>query len=84
MRRRGMDAITIGGFGPIADQNDFIYIHRCPSPPKKTHCPLPRSASMVNVMIWRFEPAGHLQSLSAPFLKRVRKPARERGQYAKA
>jgi hypothetical protein len=35
MRRRGMDAITIGGFGPIADQNDFIYIHRCPSPPKK-------------------------------------------------
>ena len=35
MRRRGMDAITIGGLGPIADQNDFIYIHRCPSPPKK-------------------------------------------------
>jgi|GEM_PF-3586424 len=40
MRRRGMDAITIGGFGPIADQNDFIYIHRCPSPQKN---PLPSS-----------------------------------------
>jgi len=35
MRRRGMDAITIGGFGPIADQNDFIYNTSLPIPPKK-------------------------------------------------